>query len=304
MSLDPRHLIQLATIVETGSFAQAATQLDLAQSALSRNIKTLEERVGSPVLQRGRRGAVPTEIGTRLAQHGQVIRTAHLQANNTATSISSIKSDHLRIAATRFIGENVLIKPLAEFMAAHESVSCYLETGPIEELIELVTTGQADIAIGQFGSLAQSAELNVEPLIEDYLTVVARPSHPLARRSTLTPDVLAQLKWIMPQPHSRLRWEIETALKYLGISFIEVVYETPSVAAMLTLAQESDCVALVPRFGVSPLIARRQFVELLPKHRVEHRPIGILSKADKRKSAVANSFCRELRREAKRLMND
>ena len=85
MSLDPRHLIQLATIVETGSFAQAATQLDLAQSALSRNIKTLEERVGSPVLQRGRRGAVPTEIGTRLAQHGQVIRTAHLQANNTAT---------------------------------------------------------------------------------------------------------------------------------------------------------------------------------------------------------------------------
>ncbi len=303
MSLDPRHLIQLATIVETGSFSLAATQLDLAQSALSRNIKTLEERIGAAVLQRGRRGAVPTEVGTRLAQYGQVMRTAHLQASNTATSISAIKSDNLRIAATRVIGENVLIKPLADFMAAHESVSCYLETGPVEKLVDLVMTGQADLGIGQFGSLAQSAELTLEPLIEDYLTVVARPSHPLARRNALKPSVLSDLKWIVPEPHSRLRWEVETALRYLGISFIEVVYETPSVAAMLMLVQESDCVAMVPRFGVSPLIARRQFVELLPNHKVEHRPIGILSPTGKRKSTVASSFCRELRREAKRLMS-
>jgi DNA-binding transcriptional LysR family regulator len=215
MSIDPRHLIQLSTIVEMGSFAEAAEHLSLAQSALSRNIKTLEERVGMPVLKRGRRGAVPTEIGSTLAQYGSVIRSANKQATSAVTSVSSPRADQLRIGATQVIAENFLVGPLTEFMGKRSTVACAVQTGTIDELIEIVSLGEVDLAVGQFGVMTNRQDLHLEPLIEDYFTVIARAGHPLARAERPSTGKLAKAGWILPDQQSRLRGQMEGALRYL-----------------------------------------------------------------------------------------
>jgi DNA-binding transcriptional LysR family regulator len=302
MSIDPRHLIQLAAIADTGSFAQAAERLDLAQSALSRNIKTLEERVGAPVLKRGRRGAIPTEIGAALAQYGTVIRSANTQANSVVTSVGSPRASQLRIAATQLIAGNFLIDPLTSFMNKRAEVSCLVQTGTVDELIEIVTLGEADLALGQFGTLANAGGLHLEPLIKDYLTVVARGDHPLRGTNEPASEILSRVHWIVPRAHTRLRWEIENALKYMGVSSIDITYETPSTAVMMEIVRKSDCVAMVPRFAVSPMIDDGAIIELLPNQTILHRPIGILCQSTKRKSAIINSFCQDLHRFARRAM--
>lgn len=302
MAIDPRHLIQLAAIAEAGSFAEAAERLRLAQSALSRNIKTLEERVGAPVLKRGRRGAVPTEIGAALAQFGGVIGSANRQATAIVTSVSSPRADQLRIGATHFIAENFLIEPLSEFMGKRPAVACSVQTGDIEELVEFVSMSESDLAIGQFSTLTKSRNLRVEPLIEDYLTVVARRDHPMARFNVLSNDALQAASWIVPRAEARLRWQIEGALRYIGISSIDVTYETSSVAVMIALLKRSDCIAMVPRFAISPLIRDRELVELLPDRSVPHRTIGILRHPGRRKSALVEQFRRELHKHARQAM--
>ncbi len=302
MSIDPRHLIQLAAIADTGSFAEAAARLDLAQSALSRNIKTLEERVGAPVLKRGRRGAVPTEIGAALAQYGTVIGAANTQANSVMTSVGSPRASQFRIAATQLIAGNFLIDPLTQFMNKRAEVSCLVQSGTVDELIEIVTLGEADLALGQFGALTNSSGLHLEPLIKDYLTVVGRKDHPLRGINGAASEILARAHWIVPRAHTRLRWEIENALKYIGVSSIDITYETPSTAVMMEIVRKSDCVAMVPRFAVSPMIENGTIVELLPDRTVLHRPIGILCQSTKRKSAIVNSFCQDLHRFARRAM--
>ena len=70
MLIDPRHLVQLSMIIETGSFHAAAEKLGLSQPALSRNIKMLEQRIRAPVFDRSARNAVPTNLGLKLAQNG------------------------------------------------------------------------------------------------------------------------------------------------------------------------------------------------------------------------------------------
>ncbi len=302
MSLDPRHLVQLSAIAAAGSFAEAAQHLDMAQSALSRNIKTLEERVGAPVLRRGRRGAEPTELGATLAKLGDVIRSAHREASSIVSSISSPRADRLRIGATQIIADNFLIKPLVEFMRRRMEVSCFVQTGSIEELIEFVSLGEVDLAIGQFGAITNLQELHLDLLVQDHLTVVARRNHPLQRSNEPAADVLSQASWVLPRSHSRLRWQIENALRTLGVSCIDATYETTSMAVMMAIVRQSDCIAMVPRFAVSPLLEERQIVELLPEHTVMHRPIGILCQVGKRKSAIVNSFYRDLHRFARRAM--
>jgi DNA-binding transcriptional LysR family regulator len=302
MSIDPRHLIQLAAIAETGSFAAAAEKLNLAQSALSRNIKTLEERVGAPVLKRGRRGTVPTEIGAALAQFGGVITVANRQADATVTSVGSPRASQLRIAATPLIAGNFLIGPLTSFMNRRSEVSCLIQTGNVDEMIEIVALGEVDLALGQFGTLANARGLHLEPLIEDYLTVVGRAGHPLRGANGPAKEVLAKAHWIVPRSHTRLRWEIENALKYIGVSSIDITYETQSTALMTDIVKKSDCIAMVPKFAVSPIIADGQIVELLPDRAVPHRPIGILCQTDKRKSAIVNAFCQHLHGSAQQAM--
>jgi DNA-binding transcriptional LysR family regulator len=302
MSIDPRHLIQLSAIVDTGSFAEAAEQLSLAQSALSRNIKTLEERVGMPVLKRGRRGAVPTEIGTSLAQYGSVIRTANRQATSVVTSVSSPRADQLRIGATQVIAENFLIDPLTEFMRRRTNVSCSIQTGNVDDLIAIVTLGEVDLALGQFGVMTNTRELHLEPLIEDYFTVIARAGHPLADAPQPATGTLARMSWVVPGRETRLRRQIENALRYLGIESIDVSYEASSMGVLIALVKKTDCVAMVPRFAVSPLIDEGHVVELVPDRTAIHRSIGILCQAAKRNSAIVNSFYADLHRFARRAM--
>ena len=302
MSVDPRHLIQLAAIVDTGSFAEAAEELNLAQSALSRNIKTLEERVGMPVLKRGRRGAIPTEIGASLAQYGSVIRAANKQASSAITSVSSPRADQLRIGATQVIAENFLIDPLTEFMGKRSTVACSVRTGNVDELVEIVSLGEVDLAVGQFGVMTNTNDLHLEPLIEDYFTVIARRDHPLAGTAKPSSERLAQMSWVLPDQDSRLRRQIESALRYLGIESIDVSYETSSTGVLVALVKKSDCVAMVPRFAVSPLIDEGHVVELVPDRTAIHRPIGILCQASKRNSAIVNSFYADLHRFARRAM--
>ena len=302
MAIDPRHLIQLATIVDTGSFAQAAEELSLAQSALSRNIKTLEERVGMPVLKRGRRGAIPTEIGTSLAQYGSVIRAASKQATSAITSVSSPRADQLRIGATPVIAENFLIDPLTEFMGKRGTIACSVRTGNIDELVEIVSLGEVDLALGQFGVMTNTHELHLEPLIEDYFTVIARPGHPLTGTASPSSEKLARMSWILPDQDSRLRRQIEGALRYLGIESIDVSYETSSTGVLVALVKKSDCIAMVPRFAVSPLIDEGHVIELVPDRTAIHRSIGILCQTAKRHSAIVNGFSADLHRFARRAM--
>ena len=76
MKIDSRHLAQLSTIVETGSFQGAADRLGISQPALSRNMSLLESRLKAPIFRRSGRKAIPTELGLRLARAGELGWTA------------------------------------------------------------------------------------------------------------------------------------------------------------------------------------------------------------------------------------
>jgi DNA-binding transcriptional LysR family regulator len=71
--MDPRHLLQLATILEKGSITQASRHLHLTQPTLTHNMQTLEMQAGGQLFERSRLGVRSTPLGELLAREGRDI---------------------------------------------------------------------------------------------------------------------------------------------------------------------------------------------------------------------------------------
>ena len=124
MQIDPRHLIQLACIVQSGSFAAAAAKLGLAQPALSKNMKKLEDRLGAPIFERIGRQSVPTELGSTFARFGLMMLAADEQARAYAQHVATGQAGSLLLGTPPSLADNVLAPILAGFLATH--VDCHV----------------------------------------------------------------------------------------------------------------------------------------------------------------------------------
>ena len=83
MEMDLKRLQQVMTVARLGSFSRAAEELHITQPALSRSIATLEARYGIRIFERGRGGAVLTEVGKlAVAEADALLRDARSLEHN------------------------------------------------------------------------------------------------------------------------------------------------------------------------------------------------------------------------------
>lgn len=281
MILDPRHLVQLATIVELGTFQAAADALGVTQPALTRTIQILEERVGSALFDRTTRRAVPTTVGLELAAVGQSIRSATLRARDISQSFSRGQAGRLRIGATPLVAGLFLAPVISRFLAANDNVSISLSMGLVEELTEKIHKGDIDLIIGPIGLFERSDELIYETLFDDEIGFFCRTEHPLARRKTIRAAELSKVRWVMPPPGSLFRFQTDSALEELGVEQVRVALDTQSIEASVEIVRTTDF--LTPLSVL--MISSRHIVGLkrLPVRSDRlRRPLGAVS----RKSAL------------------
>lgn len=302
MDVDPRHLAQLSAIVEIGSFANAATELGLAPSALSRNIKALELKVGGVLLERGRAGATATPLGKRLADYGKVIRNANKQASEVVSMTGAHEFETIRIAATRMISHGFLARSLSRLLGDESEAKVQVITGETSEIVRMVALGEADIAIGKFSTISDNDDLFMLPVVDDYLTFVSRKDHPIAGRDDITVSMLRECRWVLLPAGTRFRWNVENAMLNAGLTNVHVAFEFQSPNTMMTMVENSNCITMVPYFPVIDLFLNNQIVELLPDSRTNTMPISMLVQKSKWHTRPVSTFCRALVRDAQSVM--
>ena len=148
MKLDPKHLAQLSVIVEAGSFQSAANRLGTTQPALSRNMKALEARLGTPLFQREGRRSLPNSLALRLARNGLAIRLAEEQAGIVADQSAKGSVGELRIGAPPIVSGRFLSDAVTRFIKANPNCSVEIRTGLVHELRTMLERGQVDLVFG------------------------------------------------------------------------------------------------------------------------------------------------------------
>ena len=122
MFIDPRHLMQLAAIVEAGGFTEAAALLGSTQPAISRTVALLEARLGEPLFLRQRRPLQPTAICLTLARQGQTVLAAAQKASESVEQFRQGEEGAVRIAGTPFFMDALVSGLVADYQSQYTRV--------------------------------------------------------------------------------------------------------------------------------------------------------------------------------------
>lgn len=237
-------ILRLAQVLDAGSVSAAAASLNVSQPALSRDLKALEEAVGSKLFYRTPRGVVATEAGALLAS---TARSTHYSLSSTIADIRSLaaaRTNEIRVASTPLGATIVLPKLFARARAMGPGVRIRVrETNRTESLLQL-SRGDLDLVICPDGPSDGYSALNSEFLFSDKLTPWVRSAHPLAGRDLISADELSDADWALPRRESSLFRDVLNVLSQSGVSPRGAIFECSSVSTTKALLLSSDVVVV------------------------------------------------------------
>lgn len=183
------------TAVRLGSLSAAAAELGYTQSAVSRQIATLEREVGVRLLERHGRGVAPTPAGRAFARHALVVVDAADRAVNEARE-PDVRT--LIVGAPPSLAAGVVPSSIRRLLDAEPGLRWTLVSGSSAELYDDVLRGAVDVAVvtdAPPGLPAGDAVLR-ESLGTDEMMLVVAETHRLARRRRVDLAELAQEAWV------------------------------------------------------------------------------------------------------------
>lgn len=221
-------------VVDAGSLSNAAPRIARSQSAVSMQLKKLEDAVGGPVLLRGPRQLELTETGQHLIGYARRLLDLH---DETLTSLHGPRlSGSVSLGMPDDYAAMYLTPVLRSFAASHAGVEISLVCEQSTSLIPQVLRGTLDLAVVSRHGSKQGAHLFFEPLVW-----VASKPHEAWRRQPLP---LA-----MYEPTSQARIECVAALTRKRCAY-RVVYSSASLAGQLAAVQSGLAVAVLTRCSV------------------------------------------------------
>ncbi len=211
MRFDGRRLHYFVTIANIGSLGGAAQALHIAQPALSRQLRLLEEEVGTPLMYRNARGVTLTPAGQSYYQSARKLLDDGAAAAALALRTAAGEVGHLGLGFSEIYAwhEDVL-RALQAYRRASPGVTFTIEALLSGSVIERVLDGHLDMGLAYIGPLPDDGQLAVAPWIEDeYLLAVHEDSnlmsHPPQRLAELNDeDFILFRRALSPKLHDLL----------------------------------------------------------------------------------------------------
>ncbi len=143
-----RQIKYFVTVVDTGSFTEAAEECYISQSAISQQILTLEKELGVQLLIRNTRRFTLTDAGKYLYSHGKLLLGEMEKLKNGTINAAKSSCGHLSIAYLNGCANKHLYKAIGAFKQHNAEVEVHVSGAGYEEISALLRSGKADIVFG------------------------------------------------------------------------------------------------------------------------------------------------------------
>jgi DNA-binding transcriptional LysR family regulator len=212
--MDTRQLRAFCEVVERKSFSQAAERLGVTQPAVSLQVRALEKRIGTQLLDRSGRRVEPTEAGQRLYQGAQRLLALEEEIVNELADDATGELDGVfAIGASTGPGGVVLSQLLCRFAEANPKLNVQLNVFDTQTVVERVA--DRTFELGVVGAAPRHRAVDYEPFFHDTVILACPPGHAFAGK-TVTLDQLKNEQLILMQDGAGVRQMIEDELRRAG----------------------------------------------------------------------------------------
>ncbi len=260
--LNYHHLRYFRAIARERSMRDAAEKLHLSPSALSIQLKQLEDSLGHRLLERSGRGVTLTEAGRLALDYAETIFRAGEELTDVMKHGIREGRRVVRVGAVATLSRNFQLETFRS-LVDREDVELVVRSGTFRDLLALLHAHQIDLVLAnQPAPRDANTRWHSHLLTEEPVSLVGRTSW--KRKAFRFPDDCASVPIIMPSLESNMRVAFDRLLDAAGIRPL-VAAEVDDMAMLRLLALESRGLSLVPQVVVRDEIHHGKLVE---KHRV------------------------------------
>ncbi len=288
--MDTRQLAAFCAVVERRSFSQAAERLGVTQPAVSLQVRALEKRLGTQLLDRSGRRVEPTESGWRLYRGAQRLLALEEQIlSDVALSGEGELTGDLVLGAST--GPAAIVVPvlLGEFQRENASVRVFLTVSDTHTVIERVAARELELGI--VGASRRHRGVRFEPFFSDEVILACPSGHPFSGR-TVTLDELRGESLILMQEGAGVRQIVEDALRRRGVRLrdLDVHLELGLQESVRRAVEAGYGVTFISRTAVESDLEAGTLAEARVQGLEATREISLASAAGRARTRVADSF--------------
>jgi LysR family transcriptional regulator, nitrogen assimilation regulatory protein len=233
--MDLKQLDYFVHVAEHRSFSKAALVLDIAQSALSRQVRALEIELRETLLLRNGRGVVLTEAGQRLFEHSVGILQRVQVARDDVAATRDEPLGRITVGLPPTIGRQLTMPLIDGFQRRMPQARLAIVEGLSTHITEWITSGRVDLGL-LYNPEAQPA-LEITPLLEERLCLVQRlePVDPQSQaRAPVSLAELTSVRLVLPERAHVIRRLLDTQAMLAGLT-LDIAWEVSSVGSIIDL---------------------------------------------------------------------
>jgi DNA-binding transcriptional LysR family regulator len=291
--LHSRMLRYLDEVVRAGSIRRAADRLNVASSAINRQILSLEQELGTPIFQRLPRRLRLTAAGEVLISHVRQTLKEHERVQAQILDLKGLRSGEVTLATMNGLASGLVPRIVAEFSHKHPRIKTTVRSLFVEQIVHTVSEGEADLGLGY--NLPDDPRLQVIDVFETRLGAVVSPRHPLARRSPVRLSECADFPLILADSSMTIH-QIMTAAFARSNLVVEPTYVSNSIEFLKFLARAGEGVTFLSATDVAEEARAGELVYLpIADRSVRKQALSLLHRRNRALDPAANMLAESIR---------
>lgn len=254
--MDLKQIEYFVRVAELGSFTRASVALNIAQPALSRQVRLLEVELRQNLLVRNGRGATTTEAGKMLLDHGRGILHQVERAREDLGRVRGGLAGRVAVGMPTSVAKVLTVPLIRAFKERMPEASLSISEGLSIAMQESLTIGRLDIAV--LYNPLPAADIELIELAQEDLVLVQHSMHRSKEGQAISIRELASVPLVIATKPNTLRTLVENEMIAVG-KRISIILEIDGVAATLDLVADNAGAAVLPANAVRTCAHPEQF---------------------------------------------
>lgn len=284
----------LMSVARHGSIRAASSELNIAQSAVSRRLQALEYQLGTPLFERKPRGVALTEAGELLYSYCLNSTFAIERLYSEIDELRGLRRGRVRLASMESAVPSVLCNAIDAFRIKHPNIAFSVDILTSDKVLDTVREGDVDIGLtfgGEFNDDIQVVYNAKEPLL-----ATMTPDHPLAKHKSISIQELASWPIALAPPRSSSRVIFDKGCASAGI-VVKPALETNSVELMHRFALGGTGVTLLLRHAGMSSFKNNQLCAIPVTGNDLEGDVSIITLKERQLPLAAEAFLLTIREE-------